>query len=214
MHGDFQFCSKFNLYSFILLRESLRLVGTLLSASFFNTFYFILAYQVAVVVKNSSASIGDVRDTGLSPGSGKTTGGEHGLPLQYSCLKNPMDREAWRAIVHEVAKNQTLLKRPRVHAHIANCYVVIVVVSDAQQSNSAIHIHVSILPQTLLPSRLPHNIEQCSLCYITGPCLLSILSIVVCTHQSHIPYYPFYPPFPLTILNLFYTSVNLFLFCK
>ena len=109
---------------------------------------------MAVVVKNSSANIGDVRDTGLIPGSGRTTGGEPGLPLQYSCLKNPMDREAWRAIAHGVVENQTLLKRPSVHACIANCYVVIVVVSDAQQSNSAIHIHVSILPRTLLPSRL------------------------------------------------------------
>ena len=186
LHGDFHFCSKSNLYSFLLLRESLRLVGTLLSASFFNTFYFILAYQVAVVVKNSPANIGDARDTGLIPRSGRSPGGRHGIPPQYSCLENPMNREVWRATVHGVAKNRTQLKRPSMHACIANCYVVIVILLDAQQSNSAIYIHISIVPQTPLPSRLPHNIEQSSLCYIAGPCLLSILIIAVCTRQPHI----------------------------
>ena len=53
------------------------------------------------------------------------------------------------------------------------------IVSGAQQSNSAIVILVPILPQTPLPSRLPHNILQNSLCYTTlGPCWLSILDIV------------------------------------
>ena len=61
-------------------------------------------------------------------------------------------------------------------------------VSCAQQSDSAIHIHVSILPQTPLPSpsRLPHNIEQSSLCYRVGTCWLSILNTAVCTCQSQI----------------------------
>ena len=49
------------------------------------------------------------------------------------------------------------------------------IVSGAQESDSAIHIHVSILPQTPLPSRLPLNIEQNSLCYTVGPCWLSFL---------------------------------------
>jgi len=43
-------------------------------------------------------------------------------------------------------------------------------VSDEQQRNSDAHVHVSILPQTPLLSRPPHNIEQSSLCYIVGPC--------------------------------------------
>ena len=46
---------------------------------------------------------------GLIPGLGRSPGGGHGNPLQYSCLENPMDREAWRATVHGVAKNQTHL---------------------------------------------------------------------------------------------------------
>ena len=47
-----------------------------------------------------------------------------------------------------------------------------VIVSCGQQRDSAIHMHVSILPQTPLPSRLPHNLEQSSLCYTIGPCWL------------------------------------------
>ena len=46
----------------------------------------------------------------------------------------------------------------------------VVIVAGAHQSNSAVHTHVSVLPQTPLPSRLPHNIAQSSLCYTVGPC--------------------------------------------
>ena len=59
------------------------------------------------MVKNPLANTGDIRDTGSIPGSGRSPGGGHGNPLQYSRLENPMDRGAWRAIVHGVAKSQT-----------------------------------------------------------------------------------------------------------
>ena len=59
----------------------------------------------------SSCSVGDVRYTGLIPGSGRSPGGGHGNPLQYSCLENPMDRGAWQATIHGVAKSQIRLKR-------------------------------------------------------------------------------------------------------
>ena len=49
------------------------------------------ASQVALVVKNPPANIGDIRDMGLIPASGRSAGGRHGNPLQYSCLGNPMD---------------------------------------------------------------------------------------------------------------------------
>ena len=62
---------------------------------------------MALVVKNLPANAEDVRDMGSIPGSGRSPGGGHGNPLQYSCLDNSMDREAWRAIVHGLAKNQT-----------------------------------------------------------------------------------------------------------
>ena len=48
-----------------------------------------------------------VKDSSLIPGSGRSPEGEYGNPLQYSCLENPMDREAWQATVHRVAKNLT-----------------------------------------------------------------------------------------------------------
>ena len=63
------------------------------------------------MVKNSPTNAGDIRDSGVIPGSGKSPGGGQGNPLQYSCLENPMDREAWKAIVHRVTKSQTRLKR-------------------------------------------------------------------------------------------------------
>ena len=63
------------------------------------------------MVKNLSANAGDVRDLGLIPGFGRTPGGGHGNPLQYSCLEDPMDRGAWWATVHGVAKSQTQLKQ-------------------------------------------------------------------------------------------------------
>ena len=59
-----------------------------------------------VVVKNQPAKAGDVRDMGSVPGLGRSPGGRHGNPLQYSCLKNPMDRGAWWATVHGIAQSQ------------------------------------------------------------------------------------------------------------
>ena len=56
-----------------------------------------------------------------------------------------------------------------------------VLVSGVQQSDSVIHIHVSILFQILFPFRLLQNIKQCFLYYTVGPCWLSILNIAVCT---------------------------------
>ena len=61
--------------------------------------------QVTLVVKNPPAIAGDIRDSGSIPGSGRSPGGEHGNPLQYFCIENPIDREAWWATVHRVAKS-------------------------------------------------------------------------------------------------------------
>ena len=66
---------------------------------------------MALVVKNPTANAGDLRDVGLIPGLGRCPGEGNGNPLQYSCLENPMDRGAWWAIVHGVAKGQTQLKQ-------------------------------------------------------------------------------------------------------
>ena len=53
-------------------------------------------FKVTLVVKNLPSKAGDIRDAGLIPGSGRSPGGEHGNPLQYSCLNKPMDRGAWQ----------------------------------------------------------------------------------------------------------------------
>ena len=56
--------------------------------------------QVALVVKNSPADAGEVRDVGSIPGLGRSPGGRHGNSLQYSCLENPMDRGVWWTAFH------------------------------------------------------------------------------------------------------------------
>ena len=66
--------------------------------------------QVALTVKISPANAKDLRDMDSIPGLGRSPGGGHGNTLQYSCLENPMDRGAWRAMAHRVAKSQTWLK--------------------------------------------------------------------------------------------------------
>ena len=68
------------------------------------------APQVALVVNNPPANVGDIRDLGLIPGLGRSPEGGRGNPLQYSCLENSMDRGAWRATLHGVAKSWTRLK--------------------------------------------------------------------------------------------------------
>ena len=65
---------------------------------------------MALVIKKPPANAGDIGDLGSVTGLGRSPGGGHGNPLLYSCLENPMDRGAWQATVHRVAKNQTQLK--------------------------------------------------------------------------------------------------------
>ena len=56
------------------------------------------------MVKNPPADTGDIRETSLIPGLGRSLGGRHSNLLQYSCLENSMNRGAWQARVHRVAK--------------------------------------------------------------------------------------------------------------
>ena len=63
-----------------------------------------------LVVKNLPANEDRRKRCGFDPLVGKIPGKGNGKPLQYYCLENPMDRGAWRAMVHRVAKNQTRLK--------------------------------------------------------------------------------------------------------
>ena len=61
----------------------------------------------AQLVKNLPIDAGDARDSASIPGLGRSPGGGHGNPLQYSCLENPMDRGAWWATTHNITKSQT-----------------------------------------------------------------------------------------------------------
>ena len=73
---------------------------------------------MALVIKNPPANAGDIGDTGSIPGSGRSPGGGHGNPLQYSCLKNPMDKGSWQSTVHGITKSQIQLKRLSMHAFL------------------------------------------------------------------------------------------------
>ena len=98
----------------------------------------------------------------------------------------------WRkvyAFIPEVVKNfvynsSKLFYFVLVYGQLINN---VVIVSGEQRRDSAIHIHVSILSSTPLPSRLPHNTEQSSLSYTVGPCYLFILNMTVCTSPSQTP---------------------------
>ena len=61
--------------------------------------------------KEPSCNAGDAGNLGSIPESGRFPGGGHGNPFQYSCLENPMDRGAWKAVVHRVTESWTQLKR-------------------------------------------------------------------------------------------------------
>ena len=66
-----------------------------------------LVVLVVLVVKNPPANIGELKEMGSIPGSGRSLGGGRGNSLQYSSLENPMYRGAWRATVHGVAELDT-----------------------------------------------------------------------------------------------------------
>ena len=68
------------------------------------------------MIKNQLANAGDPGDAASIPGSGRSPGGGNDNPLQYSCPEKPMDRGAWRATVHRVAKSQTRLNS-HTHTH-------------------------------------------------------------------------------------------------
>ena len=59
--------------------------------------------------KESACSAGNTGDVNSVPGLGRSPGAGNGNALQCSCLKNPMDRGAWRTTVHEIAKSRTQL---------------------------------------------------------------------------------------------------------
>ena len=61
--------------------------------------------------KEPACNVGDAGDSGSISGSGRSPGGENGNRLQYSCLKNPMERGAWQAKVHGLTKKEPDMTR-------------------------------------------------------------------------------------------------------
>ena len=126
-----------------------------------------MGFPVDTSVKNPPANAGDIRDMGSIPGLGRSPEGGHSNTLHYSCLENPMDRGAWWAPVHRVAKSQTLLKQ--LSTYTRTCLVY--------EANKRYLIEAQILapppassldlPQCLGPQR---SFSLCSLALPRGRC--------------------------------------------
>ena len=121
------------------------------------------ASQVALAVKNLAASAGDIRDASSVLGSGRSPGGGHGNPLQYSCLENPMDKGVWWAIVHRVAENQTQLKRLSTHTPLIWC-----------DEKSPLPLRSSS-PKPITPRGKCQTVEGHSVCKIPDQCTLILM---------------------------------------
>ena len=113
------------------------------------------SFPGGTAVKNPPANVGSTRVVvvGSVPWSERSPGVGNGNPLQYSCLENSMDREAWWATVCGVAKSQTRLST---------------------------YTHTHILFHIISHYGLSQNIAYSSLCYTVGSSCLSILYIIVC----------------------------------
>ena len=91
---------------------------------------------MVLVVKNPPANVGDLREVGLIPGSGRFPGGGNGNPFQYSHLENSFDRGAWWATVHGVAKIWTRLSIS-INKNIVYyiCMCVYICVNNSKMNN-------------------------------------------------------------------------------
>ena len=136
-----------------------------------------MASQVVLAVKNLPASTGNLRDTGSIPGQGRSPGEGHGHPLQYSGLKNPMDRGAWQAMVHRVTKSQTRLKRLNTHtcAH-THTHVVVQLLS---------HLRLFVTPWTVALGSSVHGILQATILDWIASSFFGEYS--QCRDRTHVP---------------------------
>ena len=110
-----------------------------------------------LVVKNLPANAGDVRDSSLIPGLGRSPRARQGNPLQYSCLEDPMDRGAWRATAHRVAMNWAQPKGLRRYTRV-------------REGNRAARSWWTFLVLEEVPS-IPLSLTQSSPRLGTGPML-------------------------------------------
>ena len=129
------------------------------------------AFQVALAVRNLPSSAGDLRDSSSVPQLGRSPGEGHGNPLQYSFLKNPMDRGDWWATVHRVAKSQTQLKRFSTHARWSGYLALLQGIVPTQGSNPGLPHSKHILYQLSYKESpnepiLTHNYQSKFIVYI------------------------------------------------
>ena len=96
--------------------------------------------QVVLVIKNPPSNAGDIREAGSVLGLERSPG-EHGNPLQFSCLENPMDRGAWQVTVHGITESQTWRKWLSRHAH------GVLTMSQALGSLLDMHYYPLTIPQ-------------------------------------------------------------------
>ena len=75
------------------------------------------------MVKNMSVNAGDVRDAGSTPGSGRSPGGWHGNPFQYSCLENTIDRGTWWATVQGIAELEVIEHKCTHDMDTVHCFI-------------------------------------------------------------------------------------------
>ena len=98
------------------VRETLNFLSPEIARAYLN-----MAFPGGSVVKNPPASAGDPGDEGSIPRSRRSPGGENGNPLQYPCLENSMDRGAWQATAHRIAKSWTQLGMHALSMHALIC---------------------------------------------------------------------------------------------
>ena len=99
-----------------LVPFSIKTLKVLSRTSLFKCIYTLIKLPWWHSSKESACNAGAAGDRSSIPGLGRSPGGGHGNPVQYSCLQNPMDRGAWQATVHGVTKSRTWLKQLSIHA--------------------------------------------------------------------------------------------------
>ena len=135
------------------------------------------ASQVALVVKNLPASAGDPGDLGSVSGSGRSPGGGNDNPLQYSRLEYPMDRGAWWATVHGVAKGQIQLSthtHTHTHTHTFSSFVSVL---ECTLYLSSILLLVRVFHHLLI-SDVPYSPAMNGLLFRGKICLLNIETLI------------------------------------
>ena len=147
---------------------------------------------MALVVKNPHANAGDIRDTSLILESGRSPGEGNGNALQYSYLQNPMNRGAWQATVHRVAKSRTQLRQFSISTETSlllylfskwNIVDLKCCASLWCKAKWLGYTHMYILFYIIFYYGLLWDTDYGSLCFMLGSCYLSILYITVCIYQ-------------------------------